>query len=282
MSDSIIIPSEFNINNLSYGDVKKLDNGGKVIYMSYNKRPLVIQTVECYAPFGLQCFNNDEGKSDSYSIDMSFKDMDLPKRGNLKKLYDVFDTIDKQNISKGLENATNWLGKKNLKSVDVVEALYTPIIKTSKEPEKYPSTFKIKLPYRNNMFQCDVFNQSNEQIDLKTIEPAETKGSKIIALIQCTGIWMAGGKFGCSWKCVQMKIVLQQKLKGFCLRNIPDDSINEDEDVSEPDDQKSKIKEVDEDEDDDDDDDDDDVSDDDTDDEEPKSSKKNTNRTKNK
>lgn len=235
MTSSIILPSEFDVSNLNYNDVKRLDNGGKVVYIGYNKRPLIMQTCECYAPFGVQSYSNDDGKSESYSIELSFKDMETRK--TLKTLHKVLSEIDERNIEEGISHSTEWGLSKKKSSKEVIEALYTTIVKVPKEPEKYPSTFKIKIPYRNGNFACDVFDANQNMIDLRQVlDGQQTKGSKITAMIQCTGIWMAGSKFGCSWKLVQMKCIMQAKMTGFCLRDVPDEDndIEEDSNVEEP------------------------------------------------
>jgi len=230
---SIIIPSEFDINKLTYGEIKRMDNGGKMISIGYNNQPLIIQTCECYAPFGLQCYQNDDGKAPSYALDLSFKDME--KRKSLKQLYDVFTQLDEKNIEKGMENATTWLSQKKVpKSTDVIEALYTPIIKVASD-EKYPSTFKFKLPFRNGSFACDVFDKNHNMIDLTTYEENKTKGAKCTALLQCTGIWVAASKFGMSWKCVQLKCCIKEGFSGYSMKYIPDDIIKS-EDIEEDDD----------------------------------------------
>lgn len=224
MSSSIILPSEFDISKLTYGDVRKLDNSnGQMVSVGYAGHPLVIQTCECYAPFGLSCYQNDDGKAPSYALNLSFKNMD--SRKNLKKLYEMYNTIDQKNIEMGMDNSVSWLKqKKAVKSTEIVEALYTPMIITPKD-DKYPSTFKFKIPMKNGRLACDVYDKNHELMDLLSIDINRTKGAKCTAILQCTGIWLAGGKFGMSWKCVQLKVCPQENFSGFCMKNVPDDSI---------------------------------------------------------
>lgn len=224
MSSSIILPSEFDISKLTYGDVRKLDNSnGQMVSVGYSGQPLVIQTCECYAPFGLSCYQNDDGKNPSYALNLSFKNMD--SRKSLKKLYEMFETIDHKNIEMGMENSITWLKqKKAVKSTEIVEALYTPMILTPKD-DKYPSTFKFKIPMKNGRLACDVYDKNHELMDLLAMDINRTKGAKCTAILQCTGIWLAGGKFGMSWKCVQLKLCPQENFNGFCMKNVPDDSI---------------------------------------------------------
>ena len=227
--ESIIISSEFDINKLSYGEVKKMENGGKMIYIGYNKQPLVVQTCECYVPFGLTCFDPPDGKQSSYSINMSFANMDV--REPLKNLYDMCSKIDEANLQKGFENAMTWLGqKKQPKSLETIEALYSPMISLARD-EKYPSTFKVKLPLNKaGGFACEIFNQEGQILDVMKLKDSEgkfkaTKGAKCTAIIQCNGIWEAAGKFGMSWKVLQMKLCVKEKLSGFSFRSRPQDAI---------------------------------------------------------
>merc|ERR1712028_122738 len=41
------------------------------------------------------------------------------------------------------------------------------------------------------------------------------KGAKVQALIQCVGLWFAGGKYGCSWKVLQIKVTPPQGVSGY-------------------------------------------------------------------
>jgi hypothetical protein len=38
------------------------------------------------------------------------------------------------------------------------------------------------------------------------------KGARISAIVQCAGVWIAGGKFGCSWKVLWLKITQPQTI----------------------------------------------------------------------
>ena len=55
----------------------------------------------------------------------------------------------------------------------------------------------------------------------------ETKRSHVNAIVQCVGIWVAGTKFGCSWKVLQMKITPPSTIKGYAFKEI-DDKVEKD------------------------------------------------------
>jgi hypothetical protein len=136
-----------------------------------------------------------------------------------------------------------WL-KKQYKSVDVVEALYTPMVKHAKD-DKYPPTFKLSLPHNGSQFTCDVYDGNRNLVDIANLE---TKGARVSAIIQCVGIWIAGSKYGCSWKVLQMKITPPSSIKGYAFKELNEkveDEVEDDEDnVSESDDHKALMEDV--------------------------------------
>lgn len=221
-----MLPSDFDASNITYSEPRILDNGGKVIYVSYNKKKLIMQTPEMVAPFGLSKWNNEGKANDKYSLDLSFKGKET--RDVLVKFYDGFKSFDKKLVEDGLKHCQTWL-KKQYKSLDVVEALYTPIVKHAKD-DKYPPTFKLTLPHNGSQFTCDVYDCNRNLVDITSLE---TKGARVSAIIQCVGIWIAGSKYGCSWKVLQMKVTPPSTIKGYAFKELNDkveDEISDDED----------------------------------------------------
>lgn len=226
MAPQIILAKDFDIKNVSFSDVKMLDNGGKIVYVSYNRAPFFLQTPTMPAPFGLSSWDGGDGKSAvKYSLDLSFKGMDASP--SVKAFYGVLEKLDRTLLDHGFANQANWFKGKRYGSREIVEALYTPLIKfardktTGEKTDAYPPTFKASVPFRDGDFACDVFDATRKPVRLSDID---TKGSAVTAIIQCTGVWFAGGKFGVSWKIAQMKVVSSSsKLSGFALRDDDDD-----------------------------------------------------------
>lgn len=217
--------SEFE-SKITFSEPKALENGGKTVYMYYDGKPIIIQTPQMLALFGLSKQSYENGQ-DKYSIPMSFKDKD--SRPSLKAFFELMNKLDKKLIQSGLENSTSWF-KKKITSDAVVEALYTPQIKFSKDKntgeitDKYPPTFRLGIPFRDGDFKCSLFNDREpcKYTDL------EFKGSKVTAIMQCTGIWLAGGKFGCSWKLLQLRVIQPSTIQGFAFQDVDEDQIAED------------------------------------------------------
>lgn len=218
METPVMLPKQINVAKLTYGAPKSLDNGGKSIYIGYEGKLLYIQTPEMATPFGMSKWNADKSDKEKYTVELSFKGAD--ENPAKKKFQELLAGFDKELIQQGVDNSSAWF-KKQYKSTEVVEALYTHMLKHPKDKDtgeitdKYPPTFRLNIPFRDGAIGCPVYDSGKEVINIADIE----KGSKVTAIIQCLGIWVAGGKFGCSWKVVQLRVVRPTSFKGFAFRD---------------------------------------------------------------
>lgn len=240
--ESIILPANLEVSSVSYSAPRTLDNGGRSIYVSLNRSPIVLQTPEMVAPYGISNWNDDGKGPDKYSLDLSFKGKE--GRENLNTFFEKMVALDKKLVRDGVDNSMTWL-KKKYNSVDVVEALYTPMVKYAKDKttgeitDKYPPTFKLKIPFNNGSFQCEVYDTKRNSLNLRDlIDNGSLKGAKVTAIIQCLGIWVAGGKYGCSWKVLQMRVSMPQAIKGYAFKELEDDKAEESDIEDDEDDEK--------------------------------------------
>jgi hypothetical protein len=121
-----------------------------------------------------------------------------------------------------------WFGKVH-KNADVVEALWTPMLKYSKDKASgdydysRPPTLRIKLPQWEGVFKTEIYSEDGDKLfpgSDSSVSPLDylKKGSNIMTLIQFAGIWFVNGKFSASWKLVQA-VVQKPKptLQGQCF-----------------------------------------------------------------
>lgn len=194
--------SEIYPEKITFASPKNLDNGGKIVGIYYESKPLIIQTPNMPSMFGL---NKYEG-SDKYTLDLSFKNAD--SNPDVESFMNMLNGIDEKLIQEGILNSSPWF-KRKTDSRDVIEALYTPIVRYSKDKDtgeitnKYPPSTRLQVPFRDGKISCDVYDTERNLIDINDIN---TKGMYVTAIIQCNGIWVAGGKFGCNFKIMQMKV----------------------------------------------------------------------------
>jgi len=223
-----MLPTDFSVKDVHYGTPRTLDSGGKSIYMAFNKAPIVLQTPQMWAPFGKQKWENDKG-TPKFTLDLSFKGMDSSPA--LETFYNKMTELDNKLVEDGVTNSFDWLKKKSVSS-EVVSNLYTKLVRhhhdkdTGELTNKYPPTFKLTLPWKDGAFSCEVYDNNKQLVDLNTIE---TKGCRVTAIIQCLGIWVAAGKFGCTWKVLQMRVVPPQTIKGYAFKEVENDKVEEED-----------------------------------------------------
>ena len=231
MAPTITLSKDFDINNLSFSDVKVLENGGRLVYVSYRKAPLLLQTPVMKAPFGLSKWDSNDSKANAkYTLDLSFQGAE--GSNSLAAFQKVLETIDERMVTECFANAGTWMKGKKISSREIVEALYTPVLKYAKDKEtgevsdKYPPTIKLSVPFKDGAFACDVYDNKKQLADLNAME---TKGAKVTAIVQCTGVWQAAGRYGLSWKIIQMRVQPSAThLKSYAFQ---DESDNEEEDA---------------------------------------------------
>lgn len=225
-TSTVITVKEFDINKLSFGDVKKLENNGKYIPMYYNKSPFVIQTPQCHAPYGMNVYRDEKTGNESFSLELSFKDRD--SRPTLQRFFEILNEIDNRVLEETMKNSQAWIRKPPNR--DVIEALFTPTIKYPKDKEtgeiidKYPPTYRVKLKKnQNGAFRCECYDHATkEDLSIEAIMP-KMKGSKITSIANCSGVWLAGGKFGISWNASQLLVAVNTGIKKFAFRDLEDD-----------------------------------------------------------
>lgn len=213
MSAPTIKISEFSASNLSTAAPKVNQNGGKNISVNYKQdsgsTSMMFQTPRMLS-FGVNKWV-DPKKPDSEpvcSVTFSFVGMDQNQK--LTEFHDTLQQLDEWAITNAQKNSWEWLARKNL-SRETIETNYTrcvkvPLDQATGEPNGKPHNLKIKLKSNDSGYMCTFFDKSKNVIQSSDVEEVFNKGSHIRALIQCTGIWVAAGKFGLSWKIVQMVV----------------------------------------------------------------------------
>jgi len=211
-------------------------SGGKSVGIlnSKSNRALYIST-PLMLTWGVSEFKDDMSGKKSYDMSLQFpKDEYSNEQTNkfLKSMVDFESKIKKDAI----ENSKEWLNKPKI-TMDVVEALFHPMLKYPKDPDtgepntsKSP-TLRIKLDYWEDEFNCEIYDVENKLIfpvDDSTDGPLELipKAVNVAVIIRCGGLWFANGKFGCTWRLEQAVVQPRKTIKGKCLIKLTDDDVN--------------------------------------------------------
>jgi len=203
---SVVTPASFSVSKVTFSAVKSLESGGKQAYLNYDGKPLVMQVGPLETPFGMSVF--DKGGPPKYSVDLKLRGYDDPANNPVPAaIYNVLHSLDEFMLDQGVKNAAAWF--KGSKSREVLSELYTPTVKFAKDQEgnlkPYPPTIKIQLRQRDGKFETAVYDEKKLPLTDVPLEDILVKGTVMTALIQCTGVWFAGGKFGISWKALQIR-----------------------------------------------------------------------------
>jgi hypothetical protein len=219
MSSAVVSPAAFSAAKITFSPVKTLDSGGKQAYLNYDGRPLVMQIGPLETPFGLSVF--DKNGPPKYSVDLKLRGYDDPVNNpKTATIYNALHALDEYMLDQGVKNSKLWF--KGDKSREVLSELYTPVVKFAKDAEgnlkPYPPTVKVTLKQRDGKFETQIYDDKKRPLTDVPLEDVLVKGAILTTLIQCTGVWFAGGKFGLSWKAIQIRAdKVPDSIRGFAF-----------------------------------------------------------------
>ena len=206
MSSTVVLSRTFATSNVTFSQIKVMDSGAKQAYVNYEGGKFLFQTPALTIPYGMSTF--DKAGPIKYSIDLSLRGYD-EAGSKTKEFYDAVNALDEYMIEQGVKNSKAWF-KSDLKP-DIVRAFYTPIVRWGKDKDgnvkPYPPTVKLSLKKNGESFDVKMFDgqvKPPTEYEGVPVEDLLVKGAILRAVMQCTGIWFAGGKFGLSWKAAQI------------------------------------------------------------------------------
>jgi hypothetical protein len=243
VSKSITKAKLFNPAATTYREAVVNKRGGKSVQVQLNGAPIVLQY-----PLMLTWGANErvDENSGRVSYDMALQ-FEPDKSNSIRKFQDALKAFQEKVLDDAVSKSKEWFGKSKL-SREVAEAMMYPILKYPKkkdgsgEPdyERNP-TLKLKIPFWDGKFAIELYDMDSKP----TFLPEDTakrlgmecapqgqrgplelipKASHIKGLLACTGVWMAGGRFGVTWKLVQAQVRPPVRLVGSGLCHIADDS----------------------------------------------------------
>ena len=244
---NVLLAKNFNVDKLKYSELKVMKSGAKSIYINYNGAKVNLQTPILNIPYGvndnMQFIKKDEARKDEerkYDITVSFKGMD--ENPKIKQFHDKMKELEQKIIDDAFTNRLVWFKNNYSGNKDVVSNMFTPIVKHDKDKvtgeyaNKYPPTFKAKIPYNSleNKFEFDCYDMENNEINFNDIL-SNLKGGKAQFIIQLSGIWFSAGMFGCSWKIVSSKFQQINTSKITFVADSDDELVNTNDEDDEDD-----------------------------------------------
>lgn len=234
-----MLPKNIDVSKIRYTEVKTLPNQSKAVYINYGSEKLTVQTPLMSLPYGMND-NEKFAKKDKdgnvvddgpkrYDLNLSFRGMeDTPA---LKVFHDKMQELESKFQDDAFANRVTWLKDDFDGMKKMVSKLFSPIVKYDKDKEtgkvvgKYPPTIKVKLPYdsKNDSFNFDASDMDGNELDFKDVMH-NLKGARVRLIIELTGLWIAGGKYGCTWKVIRGRFQLPAKAKANFIEDSDDDT----------------------------------------------------------
>jgi hypothetical protein len=181
--------------------------------------------------WGINDFTDEATGKRTYDMSLQFPQEEFRTEATDKFLKAMNDFQDKIKAD-AIINSKEWMNKGKL-TPEVVDALFNPMLKYSKDPatgepnlSKSPS-LRIKVDYWKEAFTCEIYGTDGRllfPLEGSAATPSELvpKACEVALVIQCGGLWFANGKFGVTWKLVQAVVKPKASLKGKCLLSFGD------------------------------------------------------------
>ena len=165
--------------------------------------------------------------------------LNFPNEGYTTPETDMFkDKLQElQNIilDEAFKNRLSWFGDDEM-SLDVIKSKMYNILKypkikdekgqpTKKSDYSKAPTLSLKVSNYDNVWRCEVYDMNKNRIfptDNKDQAPYDfvTKGSEVIAKIQCGGIWTGDKAWGVKWNMVLCFVKPSEQYNPFSIANI--------------------------------------------------------------
>jgi len=176
--------------------------------------------------WGVNSFTDDKTGKTTYDMSLQFPTNEYAN-DDTRAFLENMKALEERIKADAIANSKEWFGKTKM-SADVIEALWTPMLKYPKDKDSgefdmtRSPTLRIKMPVWEGEWKCELYDMDRTQIfpdnDVPNRTPLDiiNKGANIATVIQCGGIWFANGKFGITWKLFQGVVKPKATLRGTC------------------------------------------------------------------
>jgi len=229
----IISGSEFDTTtNYSYTKPKVNASGGKSIGIinTETNKGLYLST-PLMLTWGVNSFTDDKTGVTTYDMSIQFPkdEYNTPSVQTFLENMKAFEAKIKKDAEINCKDRMN----KQKMSAEVIDALWTPMLKYPKDKETgdfdytRAPTLRVKMPVWEGTWKCELYDMEQKQIfpNDNGLLPTDliAKATNVATVIQCGGLWFANSKFGVTWRFIQAVVKPKQSLVGKCYINLSTD-----------------------------------------------------------
>jgi len=231
MAERIVDATKLNINDIIFCAPKASQQGSKSVNLlnKATKTGLTLST-PLMLTWGATDYKAEGEEKGNGKFEMSLQfPNDEYKTEDTDAFLNNMEALESTIKTNALVYSKEWFGKVH-KSSEVVDALWTPMLKYPKDKttgeydrSKKP-TLRVKLPQWEGVWKSEVYDEDGNKLfpskENASITPMDylKKGVNIMCLIQFAGIWFVNGKFSASWKLIQAVVQKPRAtLQGQCF-----------------------------------------------------------------
>lgn len=222
MTDMALYPNEVDLNKIKYAEVRvNAKTQAKSVGIFYGNGRLNLQfPLMSIAYNGVSKQENKDkaGNVTGYRYEMSVSFKGKEENARVQALHSFLEKLQNKFKKDGFENRITWFKDAFDDEPKFVAKLYHPMLVQSKDKDtgkpdgKWPDTFKIKLPFdeAKDAFTFEAHDMQKNELDFTEVWD-KLKGGKATPVLQLTGLWFAGGKFGATWRLLMSKFQLSNR-----------------------------------------------------------------------
>ena len=204
-------------------------SGGKSIGIlnATSKKGLYLST-PLMLTWGVNEFTDEKSGRKTYDMCLQFPKEEYNTE-TVAKFLENMKAFEAKLKADAIKNSKEWMNKAKM-SAEVIDALWTPMLKYPKDQEtgefdySRPPTLRLKLPIWDDVWKVELYD-----MDQKSLFPNDnglfppdliSKGTNVATVMQSGGVWFANGKFGVTWKLIQAVVKPKQTMRGQCFINL--------------------------------------------------------------
>ena len=229
----IVDATSFNSEtDYTYTKPKVNPSGGKSIGIinSKSNKGLYLST-PLMLTWGVNEYVDEKSGRRTYDMTLQFP-KDEYKTELLEQFLTNMQKFEERLKRDAVKHSKEWMNKTTM-SAEVVEALWTPMLKYPKDKESgefdydRSPTLRLKIPIWEGEWKVELYDMEQKQLfpNEAGLLPTDliAKATNVATVMQCGGLWFANGKFGVTWKLVQAVVKPKQTLRGQCFINLSAD-----------------------------------------------------------
>jgi len=222
MSDMALYAHEVDLNKIKYAEVRvNAKTQAKSVGIFYGSGRLNIQFPLMSIAYNGVSKQENKDKAGNvtghrYEMSVSFKGKE--ENAKVQAVHSFLEKLQNKFKKDGFENRITWFKDAFDDEPKFVAKLFHPMIVQSKDKDtgkpdgKWPDTFKIKLPYDEDKdtFTFEAHDMQKNELTFTEVWD-KLKGGKATPVLQLTGLWFAGGKFGATWRLLMSKFQISNR-----------------------------------------------------------------------